>query len=61
MLMALINGFGRENLKMTPKRGEIWSVDLRDARGIEISKKRPALIISNNIFNKASLTIIVRV
>lgn len=33
------------------KRGEIWTVNLEPSLHREIHKKRPALIISNNIIN----------
>jgi mRNA interferase MazF len=42
-----------------PRRGEIWLVDLEPTRGAEIKKTRPALIIQNDIGNRASpLTIV---
>lgn len=41
------------------KRGEIWIADLRSSIGREITKVRPALIISNNAINTSSPTIIV--
>lgn len=34
------------------KRGEIWWVNFDPSVGEEIKKKRPALIVSNNISNK---------
>ena len=40
-----------------PKRGEIWYVSLEPAVGHEISKTRPALIISNDKNNEYSSTI----
>lgn len=40
------------------KRGEIWTVDLRFSRG-EISKIRPALIVSANAINEISPIIVV--
>ena len=33
-------------------RGEIWWVDFDPAVGEEIQKVRPAVIVSNNVFNK---------
>ena len=33
------------------RRGEIWEVDLEPTRGSEASKRRPAVIISNNAAN----------
>lgn len=41
------------------KRGEIWIVDLDPGYGREISKKRPALIISADDFNKLLHTVII--
>ena len=35
-----------------PKRGEIWSVDLNPTRGHEQAGKRPALVLSANLFNQ---------
>jgi mRNA interferase MazF len=35
-----------------PKRGEIWLLDFEPALGTEIKKERPALIISNDLFNR---------
>lgn len=40
-------------------RAEVWTVDLRGSQGHEISKVRPALIISSNIFHTNSPTIII--
>ncbi len=34
------------------KRGEIWWVDFEPSIGGEIQKKRPAIIVSNDISNK---------
>ena len=42
-----------------PQRGEVWLVDFDPARGHEIRKTRPAVIIQNNIGNRHSrLTIV---
>ena len=38
----------------TPRRGEIWRVDLEPVRGHEQGRIRPALIISNNIINQGA-------
>lgn len=35
-------------------RGDIWMVDLEPARGSEMSKQRPCVVISNNIANRYS-------
>ena len=35
------------------KRGEVWWVDLDPARGGEIGKRRPAVIVSNDKANAA--------
>jgi mRNA interferase MazF len=34
------------------RRGEVWWVEFPQARGGEIQKTRPAIIISNNSFNR---------
>jgi mRNA interferase MazF len=36
------------------RRGEIWLIDLDPAQGSEASKKRPAVIVSNNGANTAA-------
>lgn len=41
------------------KRGDVWIVDLNPAFRREIGKKRPALIISSDIVNRASPTVII--
>lgn len=41
-----------------PKRGEIFIADLEPGYGKEIRKKRPALIISGNDFNKTFPTVV---
>ena len=40
-----------------PKRGEIWIVDCDPAVGAEIRKRRPSLVISNNVNNQFAQTI----
>lgn len=37
----------------TPKRGEAWWINFDPSVGGEIQKKRPAVIISNDMANKA--------
>ncbi len=44
-----------------PMRGEIWLVELNPARGQEIQKTRPAVVISSNVFNPIPLRIVVPV
>lgn len=39
-------------MKIEPLRGEIWIVALDPVIGHEQAKKRPCIVISNNIFNK---------
>lgn len=42
-----------------PKRGEVYLVDFEPARGVEIKKTRPALVIQNDVANRYSpITII---
>lgn len=44
-----------------PSRGEVWFVDLDPIKGHEQAKKRPCIVISNDMFNQgaSSLTICV--
>ncbi len=44
-----------------PNRGEVWEVDLEPVRGSETGKKRPCLIIQNDIGNKYAPTTIIAV
>jgi mRNA interferase MazF len=45
-------------LKNYPKRGEVFIADLNPGFGREIHKKRPVLVVSNNILNQNLSTII---
>ena len=42
-----------------PKRGEVYLVNFDPAKGYEIQKTRPALIIQNNVNNEYSQIVIV--
>ncbi len=42
-----------------PLRGEVWFVDLNPVRGHEQAGKRPALIISVDLFNSGSAELVV--
>jgi mRNA interferase MazF len=42
-----------------PLRGEIWLVDLDPTRGREQAGKRPALVVSANVFNKGPAELVV--
>jgi len=42
-----------------PRKGEIWLVDFNPVRGAEISKQRPAVVISEDSIGKLPLKIIV--
>ncbi|MDY6939201.1 MAG: type II toxin-antitoxin system PemK/MazF family toxin [Cyanobacteriota bacterium] len=44
---------------LTYRRGEIWWVDLEPVVGRETGKKRPCLILQNDIGNKNGVTTIV--
>jgi len=48
---------GRE--KTTVTRGDVLEVDLEPTQGSEMSKKRPCLVVSNNIANRSSPLIII--
>jgi len=43
----------------TPRRGSIWWVDLDPARGAEIRKQRPAVVLSADGLNRARRTVVV--
>lgn len=43
----------------TPRRGEVWYVDCESVRGHEQGGHRPALILSEDIFNRSSARIVV--
>ncbi len=47
------------NGMLTYKRGEIWWVDLKPVVGSETDKKRPCLILQNDIGNQNGATTIV--
>jgi mRNA interferase MazF len=44
---------------MTPKRGEIWLVNLDPTIGSEIQKTRPAIVISSDYIGKLPLKLVV--
>lgn len=41
------------------KQGEIWLIDLDPTKGAEIQKKRPAIIVNDNVLGRLPLKIIV--
>jgi mRNA interferase MazF len=45
--------------RITPRRGEVWLVDFDPTIGAEIKKTRPALIVQNDVGNRAAPTTIV--
>ena len=44
---------------MTPARGEVWNVDLDPVRGREQAGRRPALVISVDLFNRGPSGLVV--
>ena len=44
-----------------PRQGEVWRVDLEPARGDEMRKSRPAVVVSSDAIGKLRLRIIVPV
>ena len=42
------------NNKSTLNRGDVWDVDLKPVRGSEMGKRRPCLVVTNNIANRYS-------
>ncbi len=56
----MAKGLRQEKIKVgSPRRREIYLVDFDPARGREIKKTRPALVIQNDIGNQYSATTIV--
>jgi mRNA interferase MazF len=47
----IFNNFRKLMVKKSPKRGEIWWVDFGKENGSKVTKKRPGVIISNDISN----------
>ena len=43
---------------VTPKRGEIWQVDFDPVRGAEITKMRPAVVISADAIGKLPIKLV---
>lgn len=44
---------------MSPKRGEIWLVNLDPTIGAEIRKTRPAIVVSSDVIGKLPLKLVV--
>jgi mRNA interferase MazF len=44
---------------MIPRRGEFWWVRLDPARGSEIKKTRPCLVVETNVLNERPRTVVV--
>ena len=42
----------------TPKRGEIWVVDLNPTRGAEIQKQRPAIVVSSDAAGRLPIKLV---
>lgn len=42
-----------------PRHGEVWTVDLDPVRGHEQGGARPALVISNDTFNRLFMTLVI--
>jgi mRNA interferase MazF len=44
---------------MTPRRGELWWVDLGSTAGSEIAKTRPCVVLTTNVLNERRRTVVV--
>jgi mRNA interferase MazF len=44
---------------ISPLRGEIWMIDLDPTRGHEQAGKRPALVVSDDVFNSGPAGLII--
>ena len=47
------------NKPLDPRRGEIWLVDLEPARGSEIQKVRPVVVLSTNTIRALQVRVVV--
>ncbi len=47
------------SVSLEPKRGEVWSVEFDPARGAEITKTRPAVVLSLDSVGKLPLRVVV--
>lgn len=45
-------------MRRTPKRGDIWLCDLDPTRGNEQQGNRPALVLTNEAFNKRGIILV---
>lgn len=46
-------------LQPSPRRGDVWIVSLDPAIGHEIQKTRPAVIVTNNTYNRHNWVVLV--
>lgn len=46
-------------LPVSPRRGDVWWVQLDPARGSEIQKTRPCIVMTNDIVNARRRTVVV--
>ena len=44
---------------MTPRRGEVWWVNLDPTQGSEIRKTRPCLVLTSDVLNRLRGTVVV--
>lgn len=44
---------------ISPRRGEVWRVDLEPTRGAEMQKIRPAVVLSSNRLGRLPLRLVV--
>jgi mRNA interferase MazF len=49
----------RMKQRPTPRRGEIWLVSLAPTVGHEIKKTRPAVIVTNDLYNRTNWVLLV--
>lgn len=54
----ILNMLTQKLSKNYPKRGEIFIADLNPGYGREMHKKRPVLVISNNVLNQNLSTVV---
>ncbi len=42
-----------------PRRGEVYDVDMEPVVGSELGKRRPAVVVSNNVGNRMAATVVI--
>jgi mRNA interferase MazF len=46
-------------MSLSPKRGDVWLIDLEPVRGSELKKQRPAIVISSDSLGALAVKLVV--